>query len=282
MNTEDLKKLAEPFPASDIEWRVGQAGQNGERVWAKVLAYVTNRAIMDRLDGVCGPENWANQFTAGPSGGVLCGISIMVDGYWVTKWDGAENTDFEAVKGGLSGAMKRAAVHWGIGRYLYGLEAGWADINDNGAHYQPKDKQGKYPAFKWDAPGLPAWAVPEGDSGTHRAQPEPGPKSEPAPKKSVPKATALKDFFTAWQAVVDDIPGGSDADKKRTLEHYFLWKKTCDVAMQAFDPAHDYMRDLGSAKVVELTTTLHDSRSQIVAWFGTPAVKAAVGLEGKI
>ncbi|MGH7576528.1 MAG: Rad52/Rad22 family DNA repair protein [Longimicrobiales bacterium] len=34
----------------------------------------------------------------------------------------------ESVKGGLSAATKRAAVEWGIGRYLYGIEEGWANV----------------------------------------------------------------------------------------------------------------------------------------------------------
>ena len=122
------------------------------------LAYVTNRAIMNRLDEVCGPENWKNEFKAAPDGGILCGISIKIGDEWVTKWDGAENTDIEAVKGGLSGAMKRAAVQWGIGRYLYKLEESWINANENGA-YRGKTKDGT--TFKWDAPSLPAWALPK-------------------------------------------------------------------------------------------------------------------------
>lgn len=121
----NLAKLREPFAADEIEWRIGQAGKSNGKPWARVLAYVTNRAIMDRLDDVCGPENWQNEYRAGPEGGIVCGISIRVHrGEWVTKWDGAENTEIEGVKGGLSGAMKRAAVQWGIGRYLYDLPEG--------------------------------------------------------------------------------------------------------------------------------------------------------------
>jgi hypothetical protein len=125
-----------------------------------VLAYVTNRAIMERLDNVCGPEGWRNEYIAGPSGGLLCGLSIKVEDEWITKWDGAENTDIESVKGGLSNAMKRAAVQWGIGRYLYNLDATYVNANPNGKHWQ-KGKQGKYDSFKWDAPALPTWALPE-------------------------------------------------------------------------------------------------------------------------
>ena len=159
----NLKQLKEPFPAGDIEWRVQSAGAKNDIPWARVLAYVTNRAIMDRLDDVCGPEAWKNEYSVGPQGGIICGLSIKCGDEWTTKWDGAENTDIESVKGGLSNAMKRAAVQWGIGRYLYNLEAGYADITTSGKHYQGADKGGKYKSFKWNAPDLPAWALPNRD-----------------------------------------------------------------------------------------------------------------------
>ena len=160
----DFNALKEPFPENDIEWRVQRAGAKNDQPWAMVLAYVTNRAIMNRLDDIVGPENWRNEFKTGPDGGVLCGIGIYINGEWVTKWDGADKTQVEAVKGGLSGAMKRAAVQWGIGRYLYNLDATFAEISDKGVHYQPADKGNKYPAFKWNPPKLPPWALPNENS----------------------------------------------------------------------------------------------------------------------
>jgi hypothetical protein len=160
----DLKELREPFHPSELEWRVQSSGTKDGRPWARVLVYVTNRAIMARLDAVCGPEHWRNEFIAGPGGGILCGLSIYVGEAlgWVTKWDGASETDIEAVKGGLSAAMKRAAVQWGIGRYLYQLEEGWAVVSDAGTH-SAKTKEGQW--FRWDPPALPAWALPEGYGG---------------------------------------------------------------------------------------------------------------------
>ena len=161
----DFKKLREPFMPFDVEWRIQQAGQSNGKIWAKVLCYVTNRAIMDRLDEVAGPGNWQNHFNAAPGGGVMCGISIKIGGEWVTKWDGADNTQVEAVKGGLSGSMKRAGVQWGIGRYLYKLEEGWAEcFPDRSSTHKGsfKDKQsGKTVWFTWNPPALPQWALPE-------------------------------------------------------------------------------------------------------------------------
>lgn len=154
----ELSRLKDCFPAEDIEWRLQSCGKNGNGFWGMALAYVTNRAIMNRLDEVCGPENWKNEFTSAPDGGVLCGLSIRIDGEWVTKWDGAENTNIEAVKGGLSGSMKRAAVQWGIGRYLYLLEESWVKADDKGRYRgQTKDREW----FRWNPPELPKWALPE-------------------------------------------------------------------------------------------------------------------------
>ena len=173
----DLSKLKDCFEPNDIEWRLQQCGKGSNgKIWGMALAYVTNRAIMNRLDEVCGPENWKNEYKAAPDGGILCGLSIKVGDEWVTKWDGAENTDIEAVKGGLSGAMKRAAVQWGIGRYLYKLEESWINANENGA-YRGKTKDGT--TFKWDAPALPAWALPKGSKSETKSETH----SEPKPQK---------------------------------------------------------------------------------------------------
>lgn len=177
----DLNKLKAPFPPAEVSWRIGQCGKTRDGgVWAKVLAYIDNRCIMDRLDEVVGPANWKNEYTVGPGGGVLCGLSIRILGTdgttweWVTKYDGAENSDIEAVKGGLSDAMKRAAVQWGVGRYLYELGENWAQIVDKkvaGAHYAKSKDAGE---FYWLPPGLPAFAVPEG------TKPKAKPNGKPA------------------------------------------------------------------------------------------------------
>ena len=159
MKEIDFSKLKDPFDARDIEWRLQSCGEKNGKVWGICLAYVTNRAIQNRLDDVCGPENWKNEFKEGPDGGILCGISIKCGDEWVTKWDGAENTAIEAVKGGLSNSMKRAAsTGWGIGRYLYYLDEGFAKVSENGK-LSGKTKEGKW--FKWDPPSLPAWALPK-------------------------------------------------------------------------------------------------------------------------
>lgn len=173
----DFKALAARFPEKEIEWRIQSSGKNNNgKVWALCLAYITNRAIMDRLDEIVGPASWKNQFAPGPLGGIICGISIKIDGEWVEKWDGADETDIEKVKGGLSASMKRAGVQWGIGRYLYDLEATWAQISDQGK-FSAKTKDGTW--FKWDPPRLPSWALPTPAKSNGRPPAQSAPQSAP-------------------------------------------------------------------------------------------------------
>lgn len=153
----DLKKLTDFFSAGDIEFRVGTANQTKTKGIA--LPYVTSRAIQNRLDEVCGPENWKNEFAEWKDNHQLCGISIRINNEWITKWDGADDTNFEGTKGGLSSAMKRAAVQWGIGRYLYEVPVIWTDI-------VPLGKNGY--KFK-NTPMLPEEFLPLNDAGISNA-----------------------------------------------------------------------------------------------------------------
>jgi len=164
----DLTKLRDPFPASDIEWRIQSAGEKDGKVWARVLAYVTSRAIMERLDEVVGPENWQTAFRQ-LGNSISCGIGIRCGEEWVWKWDGAGHlaasdglSESDAGKGDYSNALKRAGYQWGIGRYLYNLPESFANVHPGGANYgrTPKHKGDK--AFRWDPPELPAWALPGG------------------------------------------------------------------------------------------------------------------------
>ncbi len=137
--------LANPFAPEDIEWRLQMTVK--DKMVGIAIPYVTNRAIQSRLDDVVGPENWHNEFrpwhSAGKKEAQICGISIYFEGRgWIQKWDGAEDSDIEPVKGGLSDSMKRAAVQWGIGRVLYSMdETVWVAIETRGQSYVIKDSE---------------------------------------------------------------------------------------------------------------------------------------------
>ena len=136
--------LAKPFAPEDLEWRLQNT--NEEKMRGMAVPYVTNRAIQNRLDEVCGPENWYNEYKPWHSNGKkdsqLCGIAIHFEGKgFITKWDGAEDSDIEPIKGGLSDSMKRAAYQWGIGRVLYSLDTVRVDIERRGKSYVIKDSE---------------------------------------------------------------------------------------------------------------------------------------------
>lgn len=125
----DLSGLSEEFGPEDLEWRVQRSGIGKNGPWAIIVPFVSARAIMDRLDLVVGPHNWQNSHHITDKG-VLTTISIKINGEWVFKMDGAEFTDIESFKGGLSGGLKRSAVAWGIGRSLYSMPTTFAKFVD--------------------------------------------------------------------------------------------------------------------------------------------------------
>jgi hypothetical protein len=131
----------------------------------QLLAYIDARAVQARLDAVVGPFGWSTTFRAGPGGGIICRLELVMPetGEWVSKEDGAENTDIEAVKGGVSDAFKRAAVNWGVGRYLYSLDTPWVKVEPAGdiyVNYYDKKTKASLRGY-CSKPRLPQWASPE-------------------------------------------------------------------------------------------------------------------------
>lgn len=159
--------LYEPFHHDDLEWRIAQASKSRDgQIRATCFAYVSARAIQDRLDSVVGPENWVASYYFVPGGtdikgGVMCKLSIRVGNEWICKEDGADQTDREQFKGGLSSAFKRAAVLFGMGRYLYRLDTGWVVIVDAQTRGRRFDKTKEGDSFFWLPPELPEWALPK-------------------------------------------------------------------------------------------------------------------------
>jgi len=106
--------LAAPFESHEIKVRSQSSRQ---------LHYITARTAMNRLDNVLGPENWWDEYVPSENS-VLCRLTIRLpDGSTLTKCDAggyagmADSGDDD--KSGYSDAFKRAAVKFGVARYLY-------------------------------------------------------------------------------------------------------------------------------------------------------------------
>jgi hypothetical protein len=203
----ELAALLAPFPQAEVSFRVGAVSQDKTR--GQALAYIDARNVQDRLDAVVGPANWSTQFLPLPTGqGLLCRLSIFVDGRWVAKEDGTsleqvaagDNTKQDmAIKALMSDAFKRAAVMWGIGRYLYALDAPWVALDGN--------KRMK------ESPVLPDWALPEAERGQERppakvAAAEPAPKARREPSRSSPLS---KDEAAMGAAIAAEVFGNAAA-----------------------------------------------------------------------
>lgn len=130
-----LSQLSAHFPAKAVSWRCGPT--NRDKTKGMALAYIDARDVMQRLDDVCGAM-WQSDYLPMPNGTCCCRIGVLIDGQWVWRSSGAVNiADSDkadakemAEKGSYSDAFKRAAVMWGIGRYLYDLPSPWVEIDE--------------------------------------------------------------------------------------------------------------------------------------------------------
>ncbi len=134
MNLADLKKEI-PF-----KWRVQSANQYG----ATCVAYIDARDVQDILDVVCSPDGWQCRYSE-HKGNLFCEIGILTPLGWVWKSDCGVESNVEKQKGEASDAFKRAAVMWGVGRFLYSKPIVKLPVKDNGKgkfvpYSEPKQK----------------------------------------------------------------------------------------------------------------------------------------------
>lgn len=193
--------LAAPFEARDVRFKPSKITNNR----CLGMAYVDARVIQDRLDDVVGPENWSDTYAVLPDGSVTCTLRVRLGGKWVSKTDVGSASDQpdagDRMKSGFSDALKRAAVKYGIGRYLYRLPAFWCD-------FDPVKKCITQP------PQLPAWALPAGAKPAQpAAKPAPKPAAPPPPAEADPvhDLAALHSLLNSrgktWTAAVNWLSG---------------------------------------------------------------------------
>lgn len=135
--------LADFFPMNAIHWKPQSV--KGNRCLA--IPYLTAHNVMDRLDKTVGVGCWRDSYTFLPNGSVVCRLEVFDGTNWIGKEDVGSQSDQpeegDRVKAAVSDALKRAAVKFGIGRYLHEFPKVWVD-------YDPAKKQIPVP------PGIPA------------------------------------------------------------------------------------------------------------------------------
>lgn len=133
--TDEIRaKLSAPFPEDELRVRIGST--NSDKTKGLAIAYIDARAVMDRLDDVVGPDNW--EFTYKPLS--QSDNTIAMDGtltvLGIKRCDvGEAGREAEPYKACVSDTLKRCAVGFGIGRYLYrGLGNKWFPVKMVGSN----------------------------------------------------------------------------------------------------------------------------------------------------
>lgn len=168
-----LKDLQKPIT---YQWRVQSFSKY--KPSATCVAYIDARDVMDVLDEVCGPDQWQDDYKQ-VDGKLLAGIGIRCQvsdkGWeWVWKWDTGSESNIEKEKGEISDSFKRAAVKWGVGRFLYSLPVKTVAANE-------VKKDGNFP-YVVDANGNRVWDLTAHLNGTQ-------PTTQPITQPSTPKPT---------------------------------------------------------------------------------------------
>ena len=136
--SEIAKKLKAYFPEEDIQWRITATTQDKTKGLA--VPYLDTRAIQRRLDDTLGIDGWKVSYRV-IENGFICSLSLKLNDQWITKEDGANMTDYEQIKGGISTSFKRAASSaFGIGRYIYDIPLTWIKVKKQGNSYVPDEK----------------------------------------------------------------------------------------------------------------------------------------------
>src|SRR4051794_6256951 len=148
----DLRRaLLDPFPPDKVGWKPQAVSKKGDSALA--VAYIDARDVMDRLDAVVGVAGWRDCYAEHADGTVTCKLELKGGGEGGPKVDVGDESEQKEPgnrkKAAYSDALKRAAVKWGVGRYLYALPSLWC-------RYDAEKKQ-----FT-ETPRLPAWALPGG------------------------------------------------------------------------------------------------------------------------
>jgi len=110
MNHNQANELRRPLPASAVGFRLDAKKPSGGKY--RCVVYIDARIAAERLTAV--DPNWSEATVEVPGGAMRCELTVG----GATRCDYGEGRD---IKSRASDALKRAAVKFGVGAYLYAL-----------------------------------------------------------------------------------------------------------------------------------------------------------------
>ena len=115
-------ELAAPFTAKDgnpsHKWKPQTVNNN----FAMCVPYIDARQVTSRLNEVLGVDGWGNTLAETSGSGMICELTIYLADKEISKSDIGVPSEYAKEKGSASDALKRAAVHFGVGAYIYAME----------------------------------------------------------------------------------------------------------------------------------------------------------------
>lgn len=134
MTGSNLKAIApelrRPFTSKALQWKIQAASAKG----GLVVCYIDRGLVIDRLN-VLGPDLWSATFADAGGNQMVC--RLTVDG--VTREDVGEGS---MLKARYSDALKRAAVHFGVGVSLARVPKSWLSVERG--HIEVWEKNGRW------------------------------------------------------------------------------------------------------------------------------------------
>lgn len=255
------------FYAKGVDKKDLKAGRLPQGTKGQFLAYIDARDVYDRLDAVLGAGGW--QDMCEPIAGtpaVKVTILADIDGQKVSKEDvGYPNSsmDEEPLKSAVSDGTKRAAVHFGIGRFLYSLEPVWVEVDTWGKPPQPISGSTKSTSHQTDTNDT-----------------KPASRASTAPRKSASKAPVENGDGTVtdptsgqvYEDGVCDICGSQVKAKSVYYSNDKYGKTLCwDHQQQAFEGTLEDPKENGRGQTTQ--EAVEDLDSELDSLFASEEVK---------
>jgi hypothetical protein len=129
LTARDIEILKQPFDEKTIGIKIQSFSKNKDR--AMLVAYVQHTDVYDRLESV--DPSWSCHVASAKEVGQIVAVSMQMTVKGVTRENVGEGEDY---KSAYSDALKRVAMLFGIGRYLYDQGQAWVPYNDSQDKYR--------------------------------------------------------------------------------------------------------------------------------------------------
>jgi hypothetical protein len=169
LTTEDLKKLSEPFDEKTIGIKVQSFSK--DRSKAMLVAYAQHTDVAARLDAV--DPTWSTRSVAVERLGDIHTVRMQLTVKGVTRENVGDGDD---QKSAYSDALKRCAMLFGVGRYLYDAEQVWVEYSEQAHKFKTWTYDDYKKALRAGQAQLPVGQAPTA----------PKPETKPVAKAAAP------------------------------------------------------------------------------------------------